>query len=232
MPDFILPSKLVPERITVRFSLASELLPRETIVSAEVTVDVATGIDPNPMSMLVGTSAISGTDVRQQIQCGLPGVVYRLTCTAVGSTGNVYQNFAVLAVLTDRGRTPPLNTYMLTSRPYPLELIEGSVSSPMFFMAKVLTWPLEGYLGGAQYVSAAIRTILHQYTGTPEGYIGASAYVSGAIHTVLRSTSMLPEGYLGSSAYVSGAITNKLVATITSPEGYISASAYVSGTIT
>jgi hypothetical protein len=232
MPDFILPSKLVPERITVRFSLASELLPRETIVAAEVTVAVATGLDPYPENMLVGDAAISGTDVRQQVQCGLPGVIYRLTCTVTGSTGNTYQNFAVLAVLTDRGRTPPLNTYPLTSRPYPIEIIEGFGSIPAYRSEQILTWGVEGFNSLPAYISAIVHTILITYVGLPEGFNSTPAYVSADVRTILITYSGLPEGFLSTPAYVEAVVRTILITTVMNPEGFLSTPAYVGVTIT
>jgi len=64
------------------FNFVKQLPAGETISSAEWTITVKQGVDPNPSAMLSGSPVISGTKVTQKIVGCVDGVQYCLTCTA------------------------------------------------------------------------------------------------------------------------------------------------------
>jgi hypothetical protein len=62
----------------------------EAIQSAVVTVEVLSGVDPTPASMVLGGASINGTQVMQLLGGGVAGVYYRILCTAT-TTGSQNQ---------------------------------------------------------------------------------------------------------------------------------------------
>lgn len=122
----VLPSKLVDERILVIFDFLDLLAWGEVLESASVEVQVQVGVDSLPQEMLYKVPVIvSGRYVQQQIQAGVPGVLYQVKCHAFTTLGVEYEKYVRLAILPDDARTPLFIADYLTSRPYPVEDIEG-----------------------------------------------------------------------------------------------------------
>lgn len=100
------------EVINVAFNFLSHLRMGETLLSAETTVGVVSGIDYNTDDLLAGAATIEGSMVTQRIDDGMAGVQYYLTCRATSSTGNVYVITKVVSVLSTtglaQGATPDL----------------------------------------------------------------------------------------------------------------------------
>lgn len=121
MADFVLPSKLVGERITVTFEFRDLLDWGETIVSGETAITVSSGVDASPSDMLYRDITVSGTTLRQKVQLGEPGVIYQLEGRATGSTGQIYSKVALLAILPSHLPNPPFDGNQLTSKIYPID---------------------------------------------------------------------------------------------------------------
>lgn len=121
----VLPSKLVNERITVEFSFLDELDWGETIASAIVTVEVLSGEDPDPQSIVFSSITLAPTTIRQKIQGGIPGVIYLITCAAEGTTGSLMAKTAKMAILPVESGIPPFSATYYTSTIYPAEEIES-----------------------------------------------------------------------------------------------------------
>jgi hypothetical protein len=129
MAEMILPSKLVPEQITVTFEFLDELDWGDTIVSAEVICTVAIGVDPNPEFVLRQDTGVFDTYVTQKVRNGLPGVFYRLVCLATTVGGKVLEKKSVLAVLPAVAAVPDLFGVAYTSWPYPIDRTESITSN-------------------------------------------------------------------------------------------------------
>ena len=91
--------KLTTESENFAFSYANILASTETIVSADLVVEVKDGSDSNPTAIVSGTPTINGAIVSQRILGGLDSVTYRLEMTATTSLGNVYTLVGDLPVL-------------------------------------------------------------------------------------------------------------------------------------
>lgn len=129
MANLILPSKLVPEQITVTFEFLDELDWGDTIVSADVICTVAIGVDPNPEFVLRQDKGVFPTEVTQKVRNGLPGVFYRLVCLATTASGKVLEKKSILAILPTQAAVPDLFGVPYTSAPYPIDCTESVTSS-------------------------------------------------------------------------------------------------------
>lgn len=92
------PAKDAAEEIVCTFDFAPEL-DVEGISEAVCAVDVESGDDPAPASILEGSPTISGGSVLQRVIAGVDGTSYTLRCRATLSpTGRVLVLAAVLPV--------------------------------------------------------------------------------------------------------------------------------------
>ena len=90
--------KLTTENELFTFDYSPIIASGETINSASCTVQVKDGSDSSPSAILVGTPAISGSQVVQRVSGGLNGVTYRLEMTVNTSLTNIYTLVGDLAV--------------------------------------------------------------------------------------------------------------------------------------
>ena len=104
----ILPSKRRVDVHRIEAPFDQLLQDGEVLVSGECSVVVFSGVDADPEHMLVGEVQVQGTSLYQQIQLGLPGVIYLLTFTATTSEGNLYEVTAKQAVLEDQIPAGPI----------------------------------------------------------------------------------------------------------------------------
>jgi hypothetical protein len=91
--------KITTENEQFTFDFSPIMASSETISSATCTVEVVSGTDSSPTTILVGTPVVSGQQVAQRISGGLDGVIYRIEMTATTSLTNVYTIVADLPVL-------------------------------------------------------------------------------------------------------------------------------------
>ena len=80
------------------FDFVDDLDVGETISSATFSVVVVDGADPDVGDMLTGSSAISGSEVRQRVRNGVAGVTYEVRAVVVTSASNTKQSCAYLVV--------------------------------------------------------------------------------------------------------------------------------------
>ena len=107
MPLPVLPSKLVWERVRVEFNFADQLEFNETITSWNVEVFVNSGTDPAPKDMIATRRFQDGARLFQWVIGGIPGNIYRLVNTAVGSSGKIYKLEKVIAIVPGLFVFPP-----------------------------------------------------------------------------------------------------------------------------
>jgi len=91
--------KITTENEQFTFDFSTVMSTGETISSATSAVEVVSGTDPSPSSILVGTPVASGQQVAQRIYNGLDGVIYRIEITIITSLANTYSLVADLPVL-------------------------------------------------------------------------------------------------------------------------------------
>jgi len=99
MSRVIFSPKLASSTETYTFDFTSRLAPTETISTASCTVQVYSGVDGSPSSMLSGSAAISGAQVGQLLTSGVAGVIYEILCSAHTSVGQTLYLSAYLAVI-------------------------------------------------------------------------------------------------------------------------------------
>lgn len=231
MADRILPSKLVDERITVRFEFLDELAWGETIDSAAFSVQVLSGVDPSPELMLSGGEILTETTAAHRIFAGTPGVIYLVVARATGSTGNVYQKSAKLAVLPSDAQTPLIVATFYSSRLYPIVVEEGIDETAEATEGREYQAFIEGIRESVSLESGNIRDIVIVYEMLPEGIDSSIEIESGDLFAALISYEMLPEGVDSTVSLLTGALENEYVYTIMLPEGVDSSVSIVSGTL-
>lgn len=91
--------KVTTENEQFTFDFSPAMGTGETITSATSTVEVVSGTDPSPTSILLGGPVVSGQQVGQRIYGGLDGVIYRIEVTALTSAANTLVLLADLQVL-------------------------------------------------------------------------------------------------------------------------------------
>jgi len=232
VPDLILPSKLIPERIIATWEFMDELDWGETIIGQQVVVEVAAGIDPNPEDILWLVASVIGSKVSQGFQLGLPGVIYRVTCTAESSAGKLYQKTSLLAVLPSAAIGPPLYGIPFTSRPYPIQDIEGIASSSLILEGDSLQLIIEGVNSSGFILAGELRDQLQSYSMLPEGIDSTGSILAGELRTILISYTGLPEGINSIGTIMAGELKTILITyTNGKPEGIDSTATILSGTL-
>lgn len=236
MADQVLPSKLIGERITVRFNFLNELAWGETIAESDVQVYTHVGIDPLPQELLyLNSSVVDGVIVSQQIQLGLPGVIYRIVAFATGSTGEIYEKGALLAVLPTEYAIPPINAVYYTSKPYPLnDIVSVDSESIGFIDGSLLGFKtIDSIESSALLIFGDLYAQLLSYDDwPPEGIDSESLLVSGDLFDVLKSYTMEPEGIDSTAILFSGSLDDKLITYTVPEEGIDSVATLLSGDLT
>jgi len=87
------------ESLLLTAEFISSLGGTESIGSPVVTINVWSGTDPNPSAMLSGVPTASGSQVKQMVTGGVPGVVYYLTFQVTTSLNQIIQQTGYLVVL-------------------------------------------------------------------------------------------------------------------------------------
>lgn len=96
----IWPTKYTVERITVEFDFGADLAAGDAVVSTELELTCVLGTDAAPQALLSGAAQIKGARVFQQLQAGLAGCNYRVTCKATTTNNNLLVLSRVLPVRT------------------------------------------------------------------------------------------------------------------------------------
>ncbi len=93
--------KGVGEIVPILFDYSEQIAVGESITLAIVTSTTESGTDISPISLLDGSPMLDITQpghVVQWVWQGIEGVLYRLTCDATTSTGQVLQIECLIAV--------------------------------------------------------------------------------------------------------------------------------------
>jgi hypothetical protein len=91
--------KDLSERDNFRFDFSRALGTGETVSSAVVTCEVASGTDASPSALLSGSPAVSSPNVTQLVIGGLVGVSYYIRCVATLSSGRVLASTALVNII-------------------------------------------------------------------------------------------------------------------------------------
>lgn len=193
------------------------------------------GVDPTPQDLLWDVSTNLGTVVSQQIFGGLAGVMYLLTCEVVGDSGTVAKKISKLAILPSSALIPDIFATYLTSRPYPVEAIEGIAStSPQMPAGRSSIWytSVEAVSSEVSIIEGILRSILVEYDIPPEGIDSTVDIVSGILDTILVTYDISPEGINSTVDISAGTLVNKfLIYDNWPPEGINSSVSIISGTL-
>lgn len=229
---YIFQSKLVGERITVAFNFLDVLVTPETLVGHAVEVAVDVGLDPEPELLLFGAGEHTATrgEVSQQIQLGVPGVIYWLICTVQTDLGNTYRMKSRLAILPSPMVVPDILSDIYTTELYPIEardvyqhyfeFIQGRLNEQVFsqeyYQHSMSLGSGELYGGSKSYshrdeykhslnlIDGIIDVVLITHELPPDEYQHAMDLLSGEIDTVVIEYTLIPDEYQHSMGFPSG----------------------------
>lgn len=94
--------KRIGEKLTYGFDFINVLNSGEAILSGSWYISAIRPLGvPAPISMIVGSPNIQGSQIFQQIQSGTEGVLYNVVAQITTSLGNVIEQNAVLLTSND-----------------------------------------------------------------------------------------------------------------------------------
>lgn len=233
MATFILPSKLVAERVTVWFPFQAELNILEEVVTWSVEIETLVGIDPGPELLLYGVAALDGQEVSQQVEAGIPGVIYQLRCTIVTDLGQTIQHLAKLAILPSPEIVPDLILRYYTTELYPLETQEFYQNGMDFVTGRLRPQPFifEYFTNGFVFASGTLETKLITYEMDPDAYTHGMAFQTGTLVSKLIEYEGPPEEFTHGINFINGTLESKLITYTTVPEKFTHSMSFVSGTL-
>lgn len=205
------PTKLVPERITISFNFLDVMQWGDTIVDYGTNVEVHSGEDPFASMLLFGRPGVAGPILRQQINLGMPGVIYKLAGTVQTSMGDVWERDCLIGVLPDNAPIPPPFGTYITSTPYPYVLTDGLNVSSGITSGYELGALLDNLNVSTVVISGILNTPLQTYVSPPESINVVSGIVSGSIATTQRVYIIPPESINVSTAIISGSLVMVLI---------------------
>lgn len=229
----ILPSKRRVDVHRIEAPFDQLLQDGEVLTSGECSVVVFSGVDADPEHMLVGEVQVQGTSLYQQIQLGLPGVIYLLTFTATTSEGNLYEVTAKQAVLEDQIPAGPIyQNFFFTSTVYPLETLEGLASSADVNDAYIIQITIEGVDSLVAIKSAELRDLVVGTTMPTDGIESLVGIGSATLVDIVKSATMPPDGIVSSASVGSATLVNRRIIYSNWPaEGIVGTISVKSGTL-
>ena len=218
---FVTEPKSVLEVLPYVFNFRDLLLPGDSILGTEivVTVTVLSGIDNSPSLMLFGLPNVSGNKITQNIQAGVPGVIYELTLSSNTVNGYIVEKTTRISVypLPDNV-TPTFTPTFLTSHHYPYWYEEAYKAGIPTFLGGVLvpanfiyTCPPEQYrsgiplLTGGTFILGLVtygNYIPEQYQSLVPTFIGGTLTIGNFVYS-----NYIPEQYRTSIAWTGGTLT-------------------------
>lgn len=179
MFNLIQGSKYVAETISLIISFADLMSSGDTISGTPViSVDVATGTDPNPSNILYSTTSVThGTTVEQRFRLGIPGVIYHIVYSIQTVAGDTFEKETYLAILPDEDNAVPnwLPLWKLTQL-YPYvygpEYLQGRTTASSGSLRQT-SIPYSEFIQGRMFPTSgtlnSVSTITYSYTELMQG---------------------------------------------------------------
>ncbi|GAF87796.1 unnamed protein product, partial [marine sediment metagenome] len=121
---------------------------------------------------------------------------------------------------------------LLTSRAYPIEVIDGYSASFTVENARIVEQIVEGYNGIFTLGDGTLRLAIKSTEMDPEGYEGTFTPIDATLRAAIKSTVMDPEGYEGTYTLQDGTLRIALVQHSAPTEAYEGTFTILSGTLT
>lgn len=206
---FVEVSKYRAETIPISVDFSDDLASGETITgSPALLVDVYTGADPDPSSILFNTATVSGNVVTQNVRLGLEGVIYDITFSVTTNLGNVFEHDCVLAILPlDSAAIPTWGQLWETTYPYPYYWYDDITTTVAIANAHTLYNPswTESMASTIAIQDASLYGGAVSYANPHEDLVSTIAMQSGVLYGGFQSYSY-SEGMDSHVAIISGTI--------------------------
>ena len=210
----IRPSKAVVDIHTIIEDVSQFLSPAESLIDVTSSVEVFQGTDPAPLEVL-GPNAIyiQGNNIIQQIQAGLPGVVYNVLLFGTTNFGNIIEVTVRQAVLPLEVGTFifPAQLGIFTSPLYPYQFSESIGTSVSINKAKLFNWPVDTIQMQVSILGGTLVEPLVFYNSPPEDISITSVIVSGDLRDLLVMYNIPPENITLSTVLSSGTLETVLI---------------------
>lgn len=237
MLNVILPSKIVVDIHPLKVDFSPFLEAGEEIEDVVVTVSMYTGEDPAPDNLLyLPPEFTPGSGVVwQRIKAGIPGNIYLITITITTDLGHDLVATAYQAVLPNGVPADDIFVpFPLTSKPYPLNTIDGIESGSI--VDGLISWQVipEAFDSFFDIVSGTLRSPLITYDDwPPEAFDHTSDIVSGTLRTVLITYSDWPPEAVDHAASIqAGTLRAALIAyTYYAPEAVDHSCSIIGGSL-
>jgi len=232
------------EIVTFIWDFSDHLDPGDTIVSAVADVLVSSGNDDNPLDLLKGSPVITnGTIISQRIRRGIPGTIYTITITVTTVGGDVFEDYAYLALLPLPSFT---FSFFLVTQLYPIEmyyerlvssvnLIDGKIFDSIIMVPEGIVSSVtlgSGTLFGGS-LSYAMTTLNSGGPNGNEGIISSLTLINGTLFGSPMSYNMISgEGLVSSVALGTGTLFGSPLTYTMTSEGIKSYLTLLGGTLT
>lgn len=222
---------------TIRIVRGVEGTKRLTLVGATVkylptvssVYDILSTLPPIVIQGVEGVS-VDGYSINYPqvtLQINLDGVGVVITGNSIG----VIEDQGYIGCTPYKCPTLTKPKFILTSRPYPVDVLDGIGSIARYNSYWVHSWPAEAISGVAAFISGVVYGTLQTYTLEDEALVGTPEFNSGVVFEQLQSYTATTDALIGTAAFASGDIATLLIEYTMPPEGLISTPSFVSGTI-
>ena len=234
--EFTWRTKRQIELIPVSISLDKDLADGEVISSCDVSIEVFSGEDSDPSTMLYKPVDVTDTECVQDIWQGVIGVVYKVIFAITTSSGQIITRTTKIGILPDNipatGKYIPL--YFTTWR-YPLDVTgDYFIGSADVVSGRTLEKLHAGpdWIQGFPAVQSGTITLV-RITYNFEDYIQPLADVTSGLYELVRITYTMDADWMQASPDVTSGILRLIHITYTTPIEYIQGTPSVqSGTLT
>jgi hypothetical protein len=233
---YVSESKQLAETISFFGDFADVLLSGETLTSYTVTVNLVSGVDPNPSNMLYeGIEVHNNTYIEQRIRLGIVGCIYDIVFTVGTNLSNEYIKFTRLVILPNY--LPANSQYTnawLTSWRYPYNFLDSMQGAVDVTAGSLWYQPsyAEGMQGGITIITGNLSQGSVNYTYVPEGMQGSVSVTSGILTQVVVTYNAVQEAIQGGVAILYGNLYQSQVSFTNPPDSMQGGVIIVSGTLT
>lgn len=240
MEIFITRAKYEAETIPVIADYSLLLPSGVTIVGTPtVSVDLFWGTDNNPTNILYGSVTLpNSTSVQQNIRLGVPGNIYNITFSVIGTDSNAYNIVTHLAILPDsQNAVPNYFPYWFSSGIYPIEngpeSIQGyTVPFGGRFVQSAYFIPHEDIQGFSILAAGTLTLVVVPYSIPHEDIQGSSILFSGfLVYQNTVSYSIPSDGIKGATVLISGTFTGNVIEYHIPYESIQGSTVLISGTL-
>lgn len=206
---------------------------RHTFTYAEAVDRVSSALAEIGL-VITGDAAVTVDQTGQTFHVSAPTIAISPDCTAqILGTGDKLQ---VAKIVEAYGccdvKLPQLPPFVyLTSRPYPVDVVEALSSTGKVLSSLVMFVPRDALSSEGAIVEASLRNVLHVYIMVDEALDSIGAIVEANLRNVLHQYTMIDEALDSVGMLIDGELRRVLIAYVMQDEALDSSAALLSGSL-